>query len=147
MKLFRKSHAFSAVDLFATFDFRQIKTGRKNWSGECYANCKKDLCGKIASHFFLLVIQDIIENNVTFKFPLRSRKAYLQMKVYEGDEFNRLYQRGRFSNIDFLASNWKGYFVEFFFQTKRRYRSRPVYLSYQWRDKIVQYTNQGKIWY
>lgn len=43
-----------------------------------------------------LVIDDIIENNVTFEFPLKAdAKAELYVKTFMGEDFRVLYQLGK----------------------------------------------------
>ena len=46
--------------------------------------------GKILRYFFYLLIKDIIENQVTFKFPPNGAyRAYLEMVPIHGEDFKR----------------------------------------------------------
>jgi hypothetical protein len=57
-----------------------------------------------------LVINDIIENNVTFKLPaLGYYDGEIHLEPIKGSEFERLRAKGKFSKIDFLETVFTGY--------------------------------------
>jgi hypothetical protein len=90
-----------------------------------------------------MVVNDIIENNVTFKFP--NVKAELSMMRFYGDDFKTLRQKGAFKNVDFLKSMFSGYrLVLKMFSKFRPTRIKNVYVNKYFKDKITQYTNEGK---
>ena len=56
----------------------------------CYENEVQFMYGKILRYFFYLLIKDIIENQVTFKFPPNGAyRAYLEMVPIHGEDFKR----------------------------------------------------------
>ena len=50
----------------------------------------------VFTYFIYQVVLDIIENNVTFEFPLKGRaRAEFYVKVFQGEDFQRLYKAGK----------------------------------------------------
>jgi hypothetical protein len=57
-----------------------------------------------------VIINDIIENNVTFKVPsLQSKGGEIHFEPVTGEEFKDLKAKGKFSGIDFLETLFTGY--------------------------------------
>lgn len=118
------------------------------WVRSLGANSRFEYCGSVFSYFIFLVILDIIENNVTFEFPLTGWKwAKLYMKCFQGDEFKRLRAIGKFSEIDFIASEFKGYQIFFQWGNKDWFKEKPVYVNTKLKNYIASKVNQGKQYY
>ena len=94
-----------------------------------------------------MVLEDIIENNATFILPTRSKRAELRMKRFERDEFSKARRNGKWAKVDFLASNFCAYQMVFHFQSKGVMREKLIYLDPEHRDRVLEYTNQGKQYY
>ena len=78
---------------------------------------KWDYCSSVLIYFLILVINDIIDNNITFEIPCVGKKeARIYVKCYSDDEFVELYKKGKFKGIDYIKSGFKGY--ELMFQWK-----------------------------
>jgi len=61
-------------------------------------------------YFLILVINDIIDNNVTFEIPCVGKKeARIYVKCYSDEEFTKIYKNGGFKGIDYIKSGFKGY--------------------------------------
>ena len=107
---------------------------------------KRDLAASIFVRSLELVVDDIIENNVQFKFPgLGTTQAYLQMKRTSGDDFKHAFKCGRWRAVDFIKSNFCGYALSLIMLSlKRPMREKTIYLSKSKAEKITEYTNQGK---
>lgn len=132
-------HAISTGDIFSTLDTKKIKTKHRG--------NKKDLAKSIFIDCVSLVLEDMIENNVTFELPTRSKKCKLRMKRIDGDDFIKCRQGGKFSDIDFLKSNFTGYQMVFDYQNGGIPREKNIYLNPDRRDRITKYTNEGKSYY
>lgn len=106
----------------------------------------KDLIKKIARDSIKLVLNDIIDNNVTFQLPTGSRKSDIHMRRIEGKEFVKARQNGKFQDIDFLISNFGGYqmVLNMYDREGRPTRIKPIYLNKEYKNKITNYTNAGK---
>ena len=103
------------------------------------------LYGRILRYFFYLVIIDIIENSITFKFPPGTR-ARLEMVPVSGEDFVKARQNGAFQDVDFLASNFTGYQLNLTTVNKYGKWHKRIYVSSKYRDRITELTNQGKGW-
>ena len=80
---FATSYALNPKDLFIRFPFNKyIKIRIEGWK-----KCKYlFVFGKMFKYLFYLIVKDIIENNVTFKFPPGS-STYLEMVPIHGKDF------------------------------------------------------------
>lgn len=110
----------------------------------------KELCSQIFTYFFYLVILDIIENNVTFVLPMHKhgvRKANISVKCIEGETFQKMYQKGSFQGIDFLASNFKGYRLMFQYDSNTGIREKTIYINDKIKKIFYDNINQGKVYY
>jgi hypothetical protein len=76
------SYALSASDLFIGFPYQKYISFAKEWTHQEL----ETLCTQVFKYFFYLVIQDIIENSTTFKFPPGTR-AWLEMIPVSGEKF------------------------------------------------------------
>lgn len=108
---------------------------------------KESIAKKIFKSSINLVLEDIIENNATFILPTKSRKAELYMKRFNREEFSKARRNGKWSKVDFLTSNFCAYQIVFHFQSQGVMREKLIYLDPEHRDKITNYTNQGKQYY
>ena len=70
---------------------------------------KDTLIKQICLEGMKLVLDDIIDNNVTFELPTGSaRKTQMRMGRFAGDDFAKVRRGGKFADVDFLASNFSG---------------------------------------
>lgn len=105
----------------------------------------KTMASRIFTHFMYLLITDIIERGGYFKFPAPKR-CYIEMVPITGDEFKKAYQNGAFSDIDFLASNFTGYILQFRRATRYGKWTKKIYVTSKFKDRITELTNQGHKW-
>lgn len=99
--------------------------------------------GRMFKYLFYLIVKDIIENNVTFKFP-PGTSTYLEMTPIHGEDFVRARQNGAFDDVDYLVSNFTGYQLYLRYNTRYGHWRKQLYVSKPWKDKITKYTNEGK---
>jgi hypothetical protein len=103
-------HAFNLDELLLNLDRKKIKFNCKKCKEIIGYNDRDVLIKRIFMDGLNIILNDIINNNITFELPTGSaRKTYLRMKKYDGKEFTRLRKLGKFTNVDFLASNFSGY--------------------------------------
>ena len=107
---------------------------------------KRDLAASIFTRSVQMVVDDIINNNVDFKFPTLGRtQAYLRMKRTEGKKFKKAFKNGKWNDVDFLTSNFSGYQISLDMESRKRTsRQKDIYLSPKDRDRITENTNLGK---
>lgn len=105
----------------------------------------KILASRIFTHFMYLLISDIIEYGGYFKFPAPKR-CYIEIVPIMGDDFKIAYQRGAFADVDFLASNFTGYVLQFRRATRYGKWTKKIYVTSKFRDRITELTNKGHKW-
>jgi hypothetical protein len=115
---YKTGYCFTSRELFDTLNLKLLNISTKVVR-QYKMDCLQDLCGAVLTYCLYLIILDIIENNVTFVLPLfGNREACFYVKMFDGDQFKKAYQSGKFMGIDFLNSNFKGY--QIYFQYKYR---------------------------
>lgn len=105
----------------------------------------KIMASRIFTHFMYLLISDIIEYGGYFKFPAPKR-CYIELVPIMGDDFKSAYQKGAFSDVDFLASNFTGYILQFRRATRYGKWTKKIYVTSKFRDRITELTNKGHKW-
>ena len=135
------SYALRADELYIGFPSKKYISFADEWS----SNELRSLYSKILRYFFYLVIIDIIENGITFKFPPGTR-AWLEMIPYSGEQFAIARQNGAFADVDFLASNFTGYQIKLRFNNRYGKWIKPIHVSKKYKDRITELTNQGVGW-
>ena len=139
-------HSFTCHDIFMNFPVRKLKMTPEQCKEVYSDGSKRDLAASIWMSSVRLILDDIIENNTQFKLPGMGRtQSYIQMKRTEGDDFKNAFRRGKWRDVDFITSNFCGYSLQFVMESKKRTRrEKPIYLATRDKDKITEYTNQGK---
>ena len=127
-------------DLFKTINLDKLG----KIPGKLNKNTKslRNELGKIYMELMELVVDDIIENNVTFKFTLTlDRKGTLQIRPIKGEYFEKLMQSGSFQGLDFLKTDFTGY--RLFYSSSHRGKDRFVALDKKNKNRIIEKANKG----
>ena len=102
--------AFNIDELFLNLDRKKLKFNYKQSKKLVNSINKDDLIKHIFMDNVEMVLDDIIDNNVTFELPTGSgRPTLLRMKRYDGENFSKMRRRGKFADVDFFSSNFSGY--------------------------------------
>ena len=132
-------YGINANEMFIGFPCSYIK---KN-----YSNVKKPkYAASIWTYCYKLVLEDIINNSITFRLPTQ-QEAFLEMKRYTDQEFIKARQNGAFQDVNFLKSNFSAYKLQFRYRSKHNSHTKPISVSAKLRDKITENTNNGKQYY
>ena len=139
-------HCFTGKDLFNNFPVNKLKMSNEQCVTTYPDGSKRDLAASIFTRSVQMVVDDIINNNVDFKFPtLGQTQAYLRMKRTTGQNFKKAFKNGKWNDVDFLTSNFSGYQIVLDMESKKRTtRQKDIYLSPKDRDRITENTNLGK---
>ena len=140
------SYTISVRELFCTFNPKIIKTPLSVLSEVFKTKHKQRIAAKVFTYFVYLILQDIIDNNVTFKLPTR-HEAYLEMRKISGDDFVQAKKNGAFKDIDYLASNFCAYHLQYRFMRNCGWKEKFIYVNSFLKKKIVDNTNNGKKYY
>lgn len=139
-------HAFTGKDLFMNFPVDKLKMSVEQCK-EIYSDGnKRDLAEQIFIKSVQMVVDDIIDNNTHFKLPgLGRTQAYMYMKRTDGKKFKKAFKNGKWNDVDFITSNFSGYQLVLEMQSDKRLpRQKDIYLSSQYKQRIIDYTNAGK---
>lgn len=113
------------------------------------ADTKWQYCSRVLIYFLILVINDIIDNNITFEIPcVGKNEARIYVKCYSGDDFVENYKRGAFNGIDYINSGFKGYRIMFQWKYgSGPIREKPIYIDNTTKAKFYENINNGKQYY
>ena len=108
-----------------------------------YPSCYEAYYGMCLCTHGVLFVDDILENNITFKIPYYN--AEIHMEKISGENFKKARSRGAFEDIDFLKTNFTAYRPCLYMYGKRT-RSKIIRMHKAYTKKLDEYTNNGKIY-
>lgn len=137
--------AFNMDDMFMNFPYKKLKLNCKK-AEEINGDKHRDkLVKKIFRTCLKKVLEDIIDNNITFQLPTGAVPSELHMRRIHGEAFSKARRNGKFQEIDFLESFFSGYEIELNMYKKGGLkRSKTVYVDPRLKQKIIDNTNKGK---
>ena len=114
-------HCFTGKDLFDNFPVNKLKMSKEQCIATYPDGNKRDLAASIFTRSVQMVVDDIIDNNIDFKFPTLGRtQAYLRMKRTDGKQFKKAFKNGKWNDVDFLTSNFSGYQISLDMESRKR---------------------------
>ena len=67
------------------------------------------------------------------------------MYITSVNKKKKAFRNGKWNDIDFITSNFSGYQLGLIMESKKRTnREKPIYIASKDKDRITEYTNQGK---
>ena len=93
-----------------------------------------------------VILDKVIDDRVRFIIPNAS-EAYIDFEIVNGDKFIQQRQNGRFSEIDFVESDFTGYFMNYYFKAKAYQKVIPIYLGGELKNKFLSGINSGIKYY
>lgn len=135
-------------DIFVRFPYEKCKSLIRHYFTKAL---QKQKIKQVFREGVQQVLEDIIENNVTYKIQgIGYQGGELHMEAISGSDFEDARQHGKFEDIDFLESLFKGYQMYLYVHGKRdnflHRRKFPVYINKFLRNKLVDYINKGKVY-
>ena len=141
MKL-NTGYCFNDSDLFYKFDIKLITTHHSILKEKYKTREKREMAVKVFLYAIYLILLDIIQNNVTFVLPT-ARRSQIQMSAITDHRFKTARKNGKFTDVDFLESNFTGYQLEFRYQKKGWFKTKPIYVDKKFKQMITDNTNKG----
>lgn len=137
-------YSFSLKDIYEKLELNRLQIKYKDLPEGILD--KRDLCRKMFADCMWLVLNDIIDNNVTFELPkMGKRRSNIHMHRITGKEFAYARRNGQiFKDVDFLKSGFSGYALQYDMYTGDYSKSKRIHVSNNLKDKITQHTNEGK---
>lgn len=145
---YKTGYCFTSRDLFENWNWLSLGIPKQIYYHKYHAKSLDYFIAQIFLYFMYLVLLDIIHNNVTFVLPLKgNRHAMIHVKVFDGDQFQKMYAGGKFIGIDFLSSLFKGYQLFFSYNYRNGEREKPIYINNKMKELFYSYINSGKVYY
>ena len=145
---YHTNHCITSVELFRKFKKDKIKLSKKQYLKEYKADTKQELAAKVLNYCLYLILLDIINNNVIFALPdTFGFNSEISMKTFQGDLFKEMWKKGKFRDVDFVQSNFKGHQLFYTFETKSGVLEKPIYINKKLKDVITNNTNLGKSYF
>ena len=148
MKHFAIGWACNLNDIFVRFPYEKCKSLIKKYTKRVK---QRQLVKQVFREGVQQILEDVIENNVTFKIQgVGSQGGEIHMEAITGSEFERVRKNGKFKKVDFLESLFTGYQMYLYIHGKSdnmlHRKKYPIYVNKYLRDKLVKYTNEGKVY-
>lgn len=142
MKHLALGWACNLNNLFINFPFDKIKSIK-------LLSQKRKIIKNVFREGVKIILNDIIDNNNTFKIPsMRYYGGEIHFEAIQDSEFEAARKNGKFKDVDFLESLFTGYQLYLYLHSKRddflHRRKFPIYISKFYKDKITKNTNEGK---
>lgn len=136
--------AFNIDEMFMNFPYEKLKIT----CDQCLKinkNLHRDkLVKKIFRSCYKKVLEDVIDNNVTFQLPTKARKSDIHMIKTTDEAFRDLRKGGKWSDVNLIDSNFTGYQLGLYMYGVREVQVKPIYVNKKLKDKITRNTNEGK---
>lgn len=135
--------AFNLDQMMMNFPYKKLSITCeqcKEINGDRHRNI---LVKQVFRECLKVVLNDIIDNNITFWLPTGARKCNIHMKRVDGDDFKNLRKSGKWRDVDLLSSSFTGYELGLFMYGVRDPRIKNIYVNKELKDKITHNTNNG----
>lgn len=133
--------AFNMNDMFMNFPYKKLKFTCETSYKLCNNTHRDVLVKMIFRECVNVVLNDVIDNNVTFWFP--SVKCNIHMKSVRDNAFKNLRRSGKWLDVDLIASSFTGHEIGLFLLGNRTPRVKTIYVNRTLKDKITTNTNNG----
>lgn len=143
----RNSHTYSQGDVFKTFDLKKFKFkensggGRKTKTIYKYGD-KKELIAKIFLSLVKMIVDDMVEDGTTFHLPTRSIAMFTWDKLQDGN-FEKAYQTGKFTDLDFIQTNFTIYTPIFRYYHRKYFKEKLFIVNDPRKKRIMEIENAG----
>lgn len=146
MKHYALGWACNLNDIFVRFPYEKLKSLITKYK---LKSQQKKKVKQIFREGINQIIEDVIDNNVTFKIQgIGYQGGEIHMEAVTGSEFEKVRKNGKFKDVDFIESLFTGYQLYLYIHGKRdnvlHRRKFPIYVNNRLKDKITKYTNEGK---
>ena len=136
--------AFNLDEMFMNFPMNKLEISCKECE-EINGDPHRDkLAKKIFRECVKIVLEDVIDNNVTFQLPTGKKKCDIHMTKVRGEDFKNLKRAGKWKDVGLTASNFTGHELGLYMYGPQDPRVKTIYVNKRLKDKIPKYTNEGK---
>ena len=146
MKHLALGWACNLNDLFVRFPYEKCKSLMTKYKTK---QLRRQKIKQVFRTCVEIILNDIIENNATFKVPsFQYNGGEIHYEPIKGEEFKELRTKGKFSGVDFLETLFTGYQLYLYIHGKSdNFLARkkiPIYISTFYKHKMEELVNNGK---
>lgn len=135
--------AFNMDEMFMNFPYKKLSITCEKCK-EITGNPHRDLLVKqVFRECVRVILNDIIDNNITFWLPTGAKRCNIHMKRVDGEAFKNLRKAGKWRDVNLLSSSFTGHELGLFMYGVRDPRVKTIYVNKFLKDKITQNTNKG----
>jgi hypothetical protein len=136
-------HSFNVDEMFMNFPYKKLKLTCEDCK-RINGNKDRDaLVKKIFRDSVKVILNDIIDNNVTFILPTNKGIADIHVRRTYGEDFKKARKRGKWKNVDFLSSNFSGNELVLSMKHNVFSKEKIIYVDKNLKSKITENTNNG----
>lgn len=139
-------YAFNTDEIFENFPYEKLLVTCDDCNIVNGDYHKDRLVKRVFKDALYLILNDIIDNNVTFQLPTGGIRSEIHVNNYEGEDFIKARQRGKWSDVDFIESSFTGnqLVLDMYGKKNGIRRRKPIYVDRRLKNKITENTNNGK---
>ncbi len=141
------NHGLTPGELYSNTPER-VCTRKWTWITKTYGKTMtyEDALADPFRYCFGLILNRVIDDRVRFRVPVKT-EGYIDFEIVDGDKFEFQRQNGRFSEIDFIESDFTGYALNYFYKTKAYQKRMPIYIGGELKKKFLENINSGVKYY
>lgn len=139
-------YAFNTDEIFENFPYEKLLVTCDDCNIVNNDFHKDRLVKRVFKDALHLILNDIIDNNVTFCLPTNPIRVEIHVNNYEKEDFIRGRKNGKWQDVDFLESNFTGnqLVLDMYGKKNGIRRRKPIYVNRVLKDKLTENTNNGK---
>lgn len=141
------NHGLSAPELFVNtpkkYCDRSLYWFRKNIR---YSATIEEAMSDPFKYCLGIILHAVIDEKKRFKIP-RVPESYIDFEIVTGEKFEKHRYDGRFQEIDFIASDFTGYALRYYFKAKAYQKSQRIYIGGSLKEKFLNGINSGVKYY
>lgn len=137
-------HAFNMHDMFMNFPYEKLEMSCNDCERINKDPHRDHLVKKIFRACVKEILNDVVDNNVTFNLPTEPRHVYIHVRRSFGEEFKWARRHGKWNDVDFLKSNFSGNQLSLNMGGMYAHKGKPIYVDKRLKQKLTDNTNLGK---
>lgn len=141
------NHGLTPGELYSNTP-EKVSTRKWRWLNDTFgwSASREDALAGPFKYCMGLILNKIIDDKVRFLIPGQS-ESYIDFEIVTGDKFIEHKQNGRFSEIDFIESDFTGYALRYHFKGKAYAKTYSIYIGGDLKKKFLDKINSGEKFY
>jgi hypothetical protein len=141
------NHGLTIEELYSNTP-KKIIDRKWRWFIKYYGSTSsyEDAISDPFKYCWVVLVNKIIDEKVRFKIPVKN-EAYIDFEIVDEEKFVQHKQSGRFPEIDFIMSDFRGYALRYYFKAKAYQKSNQLYLGGDLKKKFLSKINAGENFY